>query len=740
MKYNRQIALIPALFTLALFSPPAIAEDISINVDFSEEISPVNRFWRCTGHKDGPYEAKSKQYWINTMYIGGVPHNSMEYLRLHNLPHTVKADNLASTTPTFDWSGLDAVLDQMVDNGLRPNFELMGGPQGMSWRDLDFINSEQDRARWKYFVSSLAKRYIDRYGVEEVRKWVFETENECGPCGDARNMAIKGMADRAGLMEADSQLVYGGPGRSGSDGNGFVQYFLSFFHDSLNPFTGEVGTELDFVEYHAKGPYWWAVQDAKDQLTYIRSECPDFASAIQLVDDESDPVAGHGFPYAWRIGPTYAAMVACRVWASHTFIEEAENGNYLFMNQDNAFVHSWPGRSLVCRFRGQNEDHLEMIKKTSINTYEMLSLLGDRRIEAGGYESPSLPTGSDKNGSGNVARVEAMATRDSDGRIAVLAFNNREYYISSTPDDDATVTLTIGNVPFDKGMLVQYRIDETHSNVFRVWQEMGGPVEPVTGEVYTHVRESKDHWETFVSNQGPYNPTAEQFHEMRDRMELETMEAPREVTIAKGTFDLTFDLAMPSVALIVLAPKPADAPGAVTNVRSDIFDRGITDERHTFVRWNEVASKYIKTYEILWSPTENGDYTRVNNADFFSTTFLHVHPASDPVGYYKVRAVDYWGRLGPAVGEDGQATQSVSFTGTRSTDIPSFKVNGTVLTVNNPLKRDMEVIINDARGKIVQSIRLSNHASIDLNARGLSAGVYYCSVAGRDIRKFSIIR
>ncbi|MBD3321407.1 MAG: T9SS type A sorting domain-containing protein [Chitinivibrionales bacterium] len=75
-----------------------------------------------------------------------------------------------------------------------------------------------------------------------------------------------------------------------------------------------------------------------------------------------------------------------------------------------------------------------------------------------------------------------------------------------------------------------------------------------------------------------------------------------------------------------------------------------------------------------------------------------------------------------------------------STDIPSFKVNGTVLTVNNPLKREMKVIINDARGKIVQSIRLSNNASIDLSARGLSAGVYYCSVAGRDIRKFSIIR
>ncbi|MBD3319824.1 MAG: hypothetical protein GF350_01880 [Chitinivibrionales bacterium] len=720
------------LYLIIISLAPCVlaAEQVSIAVDADDEIAPLQRMWRCTGHASGHYEAHSREFRLNTMYIGGIPHNSIEFMRLHNLLYTIEVDTTGPSAPVYDWSGLDAVFDQITENGMRPNFELMGGPRGMkNWGQLDFVNSEKDRDTWKNFIWALVEHCVERYGIEEVRGWMFETENEPYPKTDEgfKNLVIKFQADEAAIHAVDSALMYGGPGRAGSDGDGFIQYLLRWCHDSVNVFSGDTGTRIDFVEWHSKGPYWLAVEDAKNKIDFINQDCPDFKDNILLVDDESDPVAGHGMPLAWKIGPSYAAMVACRIWACQTKVAEDYGGRYQLMNQDNAFIHGWPGRSMLCRFRSADENHFAYIKKTSILTYEMLSLLGDTHIRTTGYDSPPFPTSNNKDDPDNTGRVEALATRDPDGRVAVLILNNREYYIESTPDD-AAIDLTFNNLPFSEAMLVRYQIDEHHSNAFRVWQKMGGPVDDLSGEIYTHIWD-KEYYETVVSMQGPEIPDAGQLAALRDSMELQTAVPPAEAAISGGAFTMQFDLPCPGISLVILAPRPASGPGPVSNVWiEDNSGPSLTGERETVIRWNETSSKYIKTYKVLYSETENGDYQCVNNADFFSTTFIHNSPSGSPEGYYKIQAVDYWDRTGPAVAVGEDVFSGKRFlAGTAAQSGIAILRKGKTIHCRNRSYHKATITLFDPQGRLLlqDNIPSKDALAIDTRAKMLFSGIFY---------------
>jgi MYXO-CTERM domain-containing protein len=63
----------------------------------------------------------------------------------------------------------------------------------------------------------------------------------------------------------------------------------------------------------------------------------------------------------------------------------------------------------------------------------------------------------------------------------------------------------------------------------------------------------------------------------------------------------------------------------------------------------------VKTFEVYFSATSDGDFERVNAADTLTYGYTH-QLASLADGFYKVRAVDYWDRVGPfsdTVGLDG---------------------------------------------------------------------------------------
>ncbi|MGH0189031.1 UNVERIFIED_CONTAM: hypothetical protein FKN15_048539 [Acipenser sinensis] len=72
---------------------------------------------------------------------------------------------------------------------LHKGFELMGSASGYF---TDFEDKKQV-VEWKNMVAVIAKRYIDKYGLEYVSQWNFETWNEPSNHDfDDVNMTIQG--------------------------------------------------------------------------------------------------------------------------------------------------------------------------------------------------------------------------------------------------------------------------------------------------------------------------------------------------------------------------------------------------------------------------------------------------------------------------------------------------------------------------------------------------------------------
>ena len=122
------------------------------------------------------------------------------------------------------------------------------------------------------------------------------------------------------------------------------------------------------------------------------------------------------------------------------------------------------------------------------------------------------------------------------------------------------------------------------------------------------------------------------------------LDGPREVKIKNGALAVDFDLPMPGVSLILFSAKPDKAPGKVMGLRANPSP-SLLGLDEIMLGWKPLDSRVVRTYEVLYSESPDGPFQRVNKSDLVSAAFLHVREKSG-TGYYKVRAVDYWGRAG----------------------------------------------------------------------------------------------
>ena len=121
---------------------------MQIKVNCDKEIAEMEHFWRSTGFT--PAELLLRADMQQTLsYYGAVANDGIKYLRIHYFLNLTKAYNLEKDSPEYDWSQLDKALDILINNGLKPFFELMGNPNPDYFND--FSDSQQVHS-WKDFV------------------------------------------------------------------------------------------------------------------------------------------------------------------------------------------------------------------------------------------------------------------------------------------------------------------------------------------------------------------------------------------------------------------------------------------------------------------------------------------------------------------------------------------------------------------------------------------------------------
>ncbi|MGW0229357.1 GH39 family glycosyl hydrolase [Actinopolymorpha singaporensis] len=155
--------------------------------------------------------------------------------------------------PVYDFSEVDEVYDAILGIGLRPVVEIGFMPRDLA-SDPDrtvfeygaIISPPKDWQRWGDLVHALVRHLVDRYGIDEVRRWEFEVWNEANLevfwSGTRQEWMHLYDVTAFAVKDVDSQLVVDGPSSAAA---GWV--------DELLAHVAESGAPLDFVSTHTYG-------------------------------------------------------------------------------------------------------------------------------------------------------------------------------------------------------------------------------------------------------------------------------------------------------------------------------------------------------------------------------------------------------------------------------------------------------------------------------------------------------
>ena len=249
-----------------------------------------------------------------------------QWCRFHGLFHEDMAvvTRRADGRLLYQWAQVDKVLDFLLSIGLRPfvelnpmPFALAAGPSSMfAWR----MNVSQPRCyeEWGAFIEAFARHCIDRYGLDEVRRWHFEVWNEPNlPAfwgGTRKDYWKLYTASALALRGVDAQLRVGGPATARGE---WVPEIIAY--------CSENGVPLDFISVHAyPQDEFVAFRDAS-QSPFQPGEF--FGAQVRRVREEVASSSRPDLPVFWTEWNSLASADAASVsWIHNRHVDDLSSG------------------------------------------------------------------------------------------------------------------------------------------------------------------------------------------------------------------------------------------------------------------------------------------------------------------------------------------------------------------------------------------------------------------------------
>ena len=404
--YWYAVASVPEVTVTGVLSPAVkaasrpstgIAPEVHISIDVADAGKPLSRPWQpmigserlsqllCQETSGGRVIGEELQAALTRMHedVG------VQTVRAHAIFHDDTAVyREVDGEPIHDFTIVDRIYDTVLAIGLKPVVEI-----GFMPRDLAsdpnrtvfaygaIISPPKDYNRWGDLVRALTQHLVDRYGREEVVGWDFEVWNEA-------NLEVfwSGTKDEwlhlydvttVAVKSVDERIPVGGPSSAAA---GWVDDFLAHCRES--------GSPVDFVSTHTYGSPPLDVR----------------ASAVR-----------HGFPDArvlwteWGVTPTHFNPINDSVFSGIFLIRGMRSAagridalSY-WVASDHFEELGRPPRLLHGGFGLQTVGNLPKPR------FHAMHLLSQLAVQATGDGAGSL--------------VEAWASRDEDGRIAILLWN-----------------------------------------------------------------------------------------------------------------------------------------------------------------------------------------------------------------------------------------------------------------------------------------------------------------------------
>ncbi len=419
----------------------------------------------------------------------------------------------ANGKPVYDFTISDETFDAFQKAGVRPMVELGFMPKdlaaavpGITEYQLHYPkptmggasnNPPKDYKIWGELIRKFTQHLVDRYGRQQVSTWYFEVWNEPDIIywhGTPEEYFKLYDYAVAGVRTVLPNAKVGGPastGPSGAKSSAFLESFLEHCSHDKSAADGKP-IPLDFISFHPKGRTVLVDGHVRMGISneleaaqtgfQIVAKHPQYRN-LPIILSEADPEGCAACSIkdnpanAYRNGPLYASYIATAM-KSLFELQDAAKVNLIAML-------SWS-------FEFENKNYFEGfrtlatngIDKPILNVFRMAGLMAGNRVAT--FSSGQVPLADlVKTGVRQAPDVDALATK-SVREAAVMMWNYHDDDLPAPPTD---VQITISGIPagVDKVLLEHYRIDETHSNAYTAWKNMGSPQSP-TLEQYAQLK------------------------------------------------------------------------------------------------------------------------------------------------------------------------------------------------------------------------------------------------------------
>jgi xylan 1,4-beta-xylosidase len=356
----------------------------------------------------------------------------------------------------------------------------------------------KDYDKWAELVYQLAKHCLVKYGQKEVESWYWEVWNEPNIMYWQGTMEeYFKLYDYAAwaLKKACPKAIIGGPHTTSPRDEKAANWLRSFLNHCIsgkNYKTGQKGSPLEYVSFHAKGSPklidGHVQMNINYQLTDISKGFEVVASFpelknIPIIIGESDPEGCAACSVVrnpennYRNGTLYSSYQAAAFARKYALADQYK------VNFKGAVTWAFEFEDQPW-FAGFRDLATNGIDKPVLNVYRMFGMMSGSRVAVSGG-AYNLSAMCNKGVKSEMPDINALASKDKN-KVSVMVWN---YHDNDQPAAASSVKIEVSGIVPSKVLVQEYRIDAEHSNSFEVWKSMGSPQNP-TAEQYALLEEA----------------------------------------------------------------------------------------------------------------------------------------------------------------------------------------------------------------------------------------------------------
>ena len=432
-------------------------EKVQFHCYLSGKATPLPHFWEHTvGGDDAPMALRADcQAHLRRFH----EELGFRHLRFHGL----LSDDMGTLIdhkekPLYSFFNADQIWDFLLAVDMKPFIEFSFMPWTLAsgtntvFRYRGNVTPPKDYRKWAALVRELAKHWVDRYGIEEVRDWFFEVWNEPNlhfwTGTQEENFELYRYTVEA-LKDVDDHLRVGGPATAKNqwieefiafcEKNRLPADFISTHHYPTDVVDGtSLGDEEDITEAQLAQSRRSILREWTQDVNRLARGRPVYYTEWNTSSNPRDP--RHDEPYA-------AAFVTKTVMEASGLVE-----GYSFWTFSDIFAENYfPSVPFHGGFGLLN---LHGIAKPTYRAFELLHRLSTEQLQVDGLHQT----------------VDAWVVRGKQA-VTVLLTNSA---LPRHPIERQRVQVQLSDAHRPRAAYLE-RIDEEHANPKKLWQDMGEP-------------------------------------------------------------------------------------------------------------------------------------------------------------------------------------------------------------------------------------------------------------------------